>query len=1444
MARRWAWWISLGLLLVVLLAFGTWRLLQEVPGLMAKAEDTIRREAEALGLTLSFRDLRFHPLHLRVSLEDLDIRDGIAGIPLAHAEYVEVSLSPRRFLSGLTPVSRVIVRTFSVHVGEANRPLLEKIRGSGKRGEAGTLPEILLLDGKVRIEPMGPLERWEAKVPEVRIRPVRFLGTHVTAEVQEAAGRISLPGVGSGNIPLESAEADFFLKGDSIRVRKIRASGRSAKLSVSGQWEGADRKVDLEFSGEADLAVWAASGAWGSDWIRRVATKGTVAWFARIEGPLDNPEGSGKILARNFLFPGKTPFEAEASFAVAGNRIRLKSLHGKIWDGAVSAAGLYDFRAGKGDAKLSLEQVAFGKAPWDSWGISWRPAGRGTLVLSLTGGREILRGTISLKNPAGFELPEAEGVPAARVALPLAVVAACDVLPGKEWRIRDLRVTAGRAEVTGKGAFEPDDGILSFTGGFFVPRGRAADYGWVYPLSWGSLSGDWSVSGATGNPHLTANLAAEGLAARALPPVPLSLKLEGDPADVVHFVADIPADVAKVTAVGTISGPLSSRPPSLEMTVGARDIDFSLAGGWGAAVLSSLKKDPSLLKTYSAGMSGTGNADLRISVGRGVYSVSGSIFSPEVRFPGIDVRAVSASGNWGVSVPGVHWGFQADGRFGEGSFLLTGKGEGGESEIFGTLEGIDLGTLASFVHGDSRGQVGGSATMHWEARAGPRGWEIPKFSASVPRLNIAGLTIEQVSAAGSLGVSSGILSLVSASPFLSASADVRRESGLPVSFSVRAEGVPTGMLLEAIDRKDATAKGTWDAVAEGTVKVEDWIAGRKIRPEAFSAFRFSVTAAQPVFSGVSFGALSAEGKKEGEVIVGEIGSRLPDSRLSFSLSLREPFGFRVEGPFTVGRSVGPASTGVSSGASEEDVQAYENEKARLGIAGRVQVTGSLFAPENSRGTLSVERLMARYRGMDLTGEGILIQLSPEGIRWTSGTLRAAGNPLRVTGKASWAGDLDARLDGWVPATAIRLATDVFDRLDGMIRMEVRITGRWDDPSVIGTGRLENGTFSFRGYAQLFEQMNADAVISREKIIFDHFEGRSGGGYLDGRGELPLRFAEGQKMYFSVDFFDMRYPYPEDLRPMLQGHVELFGPLNALFITGDVEVQSATYTKTVRPEQALLDFRKRLADVTARRRESDFRIRLDLEVLADGTIHVKNNLAEGDIKGEFKVVGDTSRVVLLGAFDVTDAHVDYRGNRYDLTRGNLEFQDPRRNNPRLDFRAETKKGNVTVTVSVSGTLEKYEVDLSSDPPYSKNDIVSLLSLGVTSETLSGSAGGVSAAQAAAIALGPYTGRVEEGVRNVIGLDKFAIESAYSSTDQSFEPRFTVGKTFGERFSVSVSTNVGTTTETSAVAEFKVLENVYLQGDWRSATTTQGGDLGADVKFRYRYRSFRDFLLGSE
>ena len=108
------------------------------------------------------------------------------------------------------------------------------------------------------------------------------------------------------------------------------------------------------------------------------------------------------------------------------------------------------------------------------------------------------------------------------------------------------------------------------------------------------------------------------------------------------------------------------------------------------------------------------------------------------------------------------------------------------------------------------------------------------------------------------------------------------------------------------------------------------------------------------------------------------------------------------------------------------------------------------------------------------------------------------------------------------------------------------------------------------------------------------------------------------------------------------------------------------------------------------------------------------------------------------------------------------------------------------------------------------------------------------------MGAVAGGVTEEIGSVVGLDKFAIEPSFSTKENTFEPRFVVGKSFGDRFSVEYSTTVGSTNRSSATAEYQVLENMYLSGTYEGSTFTQESDIGADVKFRYRYRQFQDIF----
>ena len=1434
MSKRWVRWTGGGLLLLLLSVVG-WRLSLEIPERVRRAGEALVDAAAREGIAVRYGGLKLHPLHLHVSIDNVVVRDALADLPLGSARSVDVSLSPLRFLTGGLPVSRIRVLDFRLEAGERNHALYDRWMSTRKEGTSHSLPEILLVDGSILLTLPGPFRRFQTVVREIRIREGRFLGTHVSASLERSEGDVALPGDVAGAWPFPSIEAELSYKEGVLRVRKFKAARDAAVLRLSGSLDTRKRIVSAKASGELDIAGWIAAGAPGISYLRRFVREGKAEYSVTADGPWNDPEGAARLVFHNAGFPGATGAEGEVQLSLRGRDLRLARARLKLWGGVLEANGLFRTDSGHVEGKASLRRVSLAAVPWKALGVPASLAGTGDASVRIAGTGDRLEGALSIVLPGGIERISSPGGSGTTLRFPMSLEAGGSVSGGRDVRIDSFRLLAGKAESRGDGEASISGETLRLRGSLSLPAGNAADYGVGEPLAWEKTAGEWEISGPWSRLRGKASLSSSALAVRGLPPFPLLLKVDGVPSEALHVSADVPAQRFKATAEGMWTSPFDRARTASEWTVAVREIDLSDTARWVSAVAASLGEDAGGASRYLAGIEGKGEADGRIRVAAGNVEATGRFQAARVDVRGITLQALRAEGEFGSPGSPGRWDARAEGKFGDGAFHVSGNGDGGSGTgIEGKMERIDIAQVFSLLRRDNSGGVKGSIDATFAARHGPMGWEVSRLTAGTEGLSLGTAKLSGVRAEGRLGASEGTFSLHSASPVVRIDGEVTRSDGWPTKVSLNASEVPTSFLFVAAGRSGISSGGAWSAEAGGVIRLADIVERGLLSPEVFPELHGSVRVKNLSVGEVRFEECDASGRKRGDLFEGEVLTRAPDSRLAWSVSLREPFGFRLEGPFSLGDP--------GNGSAK-------NGNRRLSLRGRAQIEGALRAVEKTSGTVLVEALNYRDGGFELSGKDLSARMDPTGIRWTGGTILAAGNPLRISGMVSWGGDLDVRVDGKLPASAVRLVVpSVFDRLDGTVTLEARVTGNRDAPSIVGTGHLEGGNVSFIGYNQLFEGIRADAVISREKIVFEHFEAKSGGGYIDGWGEVPLKMDAGQRLSFSVDFLDMRYPYPEDFRPVVQGHVELIGPVEDLMVTGDVEVQSARYTRVLYPEKALVDFSRRLSDVVARREKSEFRVRLNINVVADRTIRIKNNLADLKAGGEFQVEGDTRKVIILGTFDVYEGYVELYGSRYDLKRATVDFQDPRRINPRLDARGETKKGNYNIAVLVSGTFEKPEVDFTSDPPLSRTDIVSLLAFGVTTQNTSsygtGAGTGSGGGSAAAIAIGSTVGGVNEKIRSTVGLDKFAIEPGFSSTSKTVEPKFVVGKSFGERASVSLSTSVGTSAETTAIAEIKLRENIFLQGDWQSATTTQEGDLGADLKFRYRYRDWKDFLRGKE
>jgi autotransporter translocation and assembly factor TamB len=237
--------------------------------------------------------------------------------------------------------------------------------------------------------------------------------------------------------------------------------------------------------------------------------------------------------------------------------------------------------------------------------------------------------------------------------------------------------------------------------------------------------------------------------------------------------------------------------------------------------------------------------------------------------------------------------------------------------------------------------------------------------------------------------------------------------------------------------------------------------------------------------------------------------------------------------------------------------------------------------------------------------------------------------------------------------------------------------------------------------------------------------------------------------------------------------------------------------------------------------------------APGTLRIDNNLATLDARAELSVQGTPGAPVLLGRAEIERGRVYFQGNTYVIRRGTIDFADARRIDPLFDIEGETRIRSYRVTLRVNGTLSRVYPTLSSDPPLSAVQILSLLAgadeAAVTNlSTAQADQARLAATGAATLAAGRLAEEVglERGAERLFGLNRFSIDpSVVRGGVANPTARLTVGKRITPALSVLYSLDL-------RGVEDRVLSVEYTVSDRLSVLLTQSepGGLGFDVLFR--------------
>lgn len=129
------------------------------------------------------------------------------------------------------------------------------------------------------------------------------------------------------------------------------------------------------------------------------------------------------------------------------------------------------------------------------------------------------------------------------------------------------------------------------------------------------------------------------------------------------------------------------------------------------------------------------------------------------------------------------------------------------------------------------------------------------------------------------------------------------------------------------------------------------------------------------------------------------------------------------------------------------------------------------------------------------------------------------------------------------------------------------------------------------------------------------------------------------------------------------------------------------------------------------------IDLNLSYDTANPVLIKNNMAEVYIKGNGQVTGDIQSPELNTRLEIVPniSKFKFKGHDFALNQGYVEIRDRGKNRiSDLKFSGVARVSDYDMKLDLSGSISNVNIDLSSEPALSKEDLLSLLTLGVTSD----------------------------------------------------------------------------------------------------------------------------------
>ncbi|MFZ5877117.1 MAG: translocation/assembly module TamB domain-containing protein [Nitrospirota bacterium] len=504
------------------------------------------------------------------------------------------------------------------------------------------------------------------------------------------------------------------------------------------------------------------------------------------------------------------------------------------------------------------------------------------------------------------------------------------------------------------------------------------------------------------------------------------------------------------------------------------------------------------------------------------------------------------------------------------------------------------------------------------------------------------------------------------------------------------------------------------------------------------------------------------------------------------------------------------------------------------LSGRASIEGPFLDPLRWQVRARISRLSADVGEYVVENQDeIAFRLDGGRLTVESCRLRGTDTTLTVSGAVNLFHEYDLLIVGEADLRLTRLFVPSVTSGRGKTYLVLKISDRWASPKIQGGVTIHNAVIRTRALKQPITVDTVGLFFTERQVVLESLSGSLGNGRVSASGQIKLTGFRADRFGVLIDLSKVQFPLADGLVPTFSGQLVLSGTPESQSLRGELTIDRALYDTRISVQEWLLDMRQR-AQQPAPTPETPALARglsLNIHFTGRDNISIKNNLADAALEVDLSLKGTVDHPYLIGRIETRDATLTFSSNTFDVRMATLDFVDPTRFRPVIDLQATTTVQDYDITLHLAGTIEHFDLGLTSDPSLSETDILALLTVGRTTEQVAQSEGSVGREEATSMAMQQL---LEEGVERLPGIDQlvdsFQIDPRYDPDLNTSATELSVGKQFFEKkLALRYSTTLESSARQGIRVEYELARNVFLIGEQDSAR-----GFGGDIRFRFEFR----------